>query len=187
MTHLADGRIADAVEGALDADGLAHLTACAACTRRVDAARAMLEAVRGVPAADPSPMFWQHFGARVDAAINRPAPARTWLIPWRAGWLAAAAVILLSAIGFHQFAPAPGAGDPPVAPRLATSSDAAADDDEAWEVMRSLAGDLDYDDMVAAGMEPRPGSVDGAATELSSEEQAELVRLIQDELKRTGA
>ncbi len=67
-------------------------------------------------------------------------------------------------------------------------SDAAdIDTDEAWALVRTFAAEVHYDDAHAAGVVPVAGSIDRAATEMSDEERAELVRLIEDELKRTGA
>ena len=53
--------------------------------------------------------------------------------------------------------------------------------------MRSVAADLDYDAAMEAGIVPRPGAIERAAVELDDDERAELVRLIEAELKRTGA
>ena len=139
-------------------------------------------------------MFWEHFAAGVNAGIDaQPQPARSWLSPAALAWLGAAAVVLLSVIGYY--ATRPTFDTVPVAPAVALGetpalSDPAPDDveqDEAWAVMRSLALDLHYDDARDAGVLPRPGSLERAATELSEAERAELVRLIREELKRMGA
>jgi hypothetical protein len=160
---------------------------------------ALLHEVAAVDVPEPSPLFWDHFPARVNAAIDA-APARRW---WHARWLlvstATAAVVIVAILGVYVLRPS--MQDHHVA---VTSTDAAdgtantaldvaqtdASDierDEAWAVLRSLADELEYDEAREAGVAPRPGAVERAATELSSEERAELVRILEDELKRTGA
>jgi hypothetical protein len=59
--------------------------------------------------------------------------------------------------------------------------------DAAWAVVRTAAVDLDYDAALEAGISPSPGAAETAAMQLSVAERAELARLIQEEIKRTGA
>ena len=61
------------------------------------------------------------------------------------------------------------------------------DADEAWSLVRSVADDLDYDAVREAGVAPASGAVDRAATELSPSEQTALVKLLEEELKRTDS
>ena len=61
------------------------------------------------------------------------------------------------------------------------------ENDEAWAIVRSFADELHYDDARDAGVVPGPGSVERAAIELSPDERAELLRIIETELKRAGA
>ena len=61
------------------------------------------------------------------------------------------------------------------------------DADEAWSLVRSVADDLDYDAVREAGVAPASGAVDLAATELSPSEQTALVKLLEEELKRTDS
>ncbi|HJR59492.1 MAG TPA: hypothetical protein VJ813_08845 [Vicinamibacterales bacterium] len=194
MIHLTDVQLTDAAEGRLDPEASAHLADCAVCTKSVDEMRAVLDSVASVSVPEPSPLFWEHFGMGVNAGIvQAPEPVRSWLPPGALAWLGAAAVLLLSVIGYYATRPSFEAA--PAAPAAALGEppallDAAPDDveaDEAWALMRSLAVDLHYDDARDAGVLPGPGSVERAATELSEAERAELVRLIQDELKRMGA
>jgi hypothetical protein len=53
--------------------------------------------------------------------------------------------------------------------------------------MRIVAEEIDYEDARQIGVAPRAGSIERAAMELSDSERAELARLIERELKRTGA
>lgn len=197
MAHLTDEQAAAAALGEHDPAHAAHLAACGACAARVDGFRATLREVAGVDVPEPSPLFWTSFGARVAEAIDAPPPRRAW---WAAPGLAwagvAAAVILVVAVAFlsrgPQGAPPPVAvaggqpGVPVETPESSTDAPDAVEDDEAWELVRSVATDVHYEDVLEAGVAPRPGSVERAAVELAAEERAELVRLIQDELKRRG-
>ena len=193
MSHLTDAQITDAAEQQADPRTSTHLAGCAACTAKVAQLRAILDSIAGSEIPEPSPLFWEHFAAGVSDGIDaQPQPARSWLSPAALAWLGAAAVVLLSVIGYYAtrrtidtvpLAPAVALGETPLA-------DLSADDveqDEAWALMRSLAVDLHYDDARDAGVLPRAGSVERAATELSEAERAELVRLIREELKRMGA
>jgi hypothetical protein len=189
MRHLTAQQVVDAAEGDREQGISAHLLNCRDCTTRVDEMRAMLDMVASVPALEPSPLFWEHFGARVNAAIDAPASSGGWI------WTG----VILIAIGFFAtrtaivvrpdrvvgtVASTPQADGPT---DLSSPAEDRLEEDAAWAVMQSLAIELHYDDVAEAGVLPRAGSVERAATELPPDERAELVRLIQDELKRTGA
>jgi hypothetical protein len=70
---------------------------------------------------------------------------------------------------------------PLVAPEL---DDLDADPD--WAIVRAAADGLDVEDAQAEGLTAKPGTVDRIAMELTEAERAELLRLIQSEIK-TGA
>lgn len=192
MTHLTDEQLVDAADGA---PGLsAHLAHCRTCAEKVEALRRTLAVVRSDDAPEPSPLFWDGFAARVGSAIDAPvsqAPARLFAT-WR--WALIAAALLVVVVGLQFAASRRGApqevtavSQPAVATEAATAD---ADDrgaDEAWSIVESVAAGWHFDDASEAGLLPRPGSIEHAATELSPEERAELIRLIEDELKRTGA
>ena len=196
MAHLTDEQAAAAALGEHDPAHAAHLAACGACAARVDGFRATLREVAGVDVPEPSPLFWTSFGARVAEAIDAPPRRAWWAAPGLAWAGVAAAVILVVAVAFllrgPQGAPPPVAvaggqpGVPVETPESSTDAPDAVEDDEAWELVRSVATDVHYEDVLEAGVAPRPGSVERAAVELAAEERAELVRLIQDELKRRG-
>lgn len=188
MRHLDETQIVDAVDGRLDAAAAAHAEACETCGARVSEMREALRGLAAVGVPEPSPLFWDHFPARVSRAIDAtPAPQR-WFTPARLAWSGAAviAVVLLLLLP-------PAVSPPPQAPR----SDAVLngvepwpddlDADEAWALMRIVAGEIDYEDARQIGVAPRAGSIERAAMELSEGERAELARLIEQELKRTGA
>jgi hypothetical protein len=203
MNHLTDSQIVDAAEGHSGTALATHVAECAICAARVHDLRGVLEAVTRVAAPEPSPLFWNQFSARVNAALDETSePARAWLSTGTLAWLGAAAVVVMSVIGFYGTRTMSRTDAPPSAATLAETAGAldspgamsevgdvtnAIEDDDAWALMRSLAGDLHYDDARAAGVLPSPDSVESAATELPPAERAELVRLLQSEMKRMGA
>jgi hypothetical protein len=202
MQHLTDEQLVEAAEGDLRPSLADHLTECRGCAERVAETRGVLDAVSSVPVVEPSPLFWEHFAARVNAAIDAPEPSAPWLSARSVVWIGAAGIVLMM-VGIHATrtwfgapsvepaasltAPAAGPGETDNAGAATRAVDEPLDDDTAWAVVQRLAGDLDYDDAREAGILPQPASVDHAATELSREERAELMRLIRLELKRTGA
>jgi hypothetical protein len=194
MTHLTDEQLADAVDGTLLSAPAAHLAHCSACAGAVEALRLTLDAVRSDDAPEPSPLFWDGFAARVRSAIDAPVlPERAWGSPaWRWGLALAALIVVVLGLQFTMRPTPPQPAGTIVSqhetrPEAPALDDDDTDADEAWSIVASIAAELHVDDAREAGVAPRPGAIDRAATELSPQERAELVRLIEDELKRTGA
>lgn len=188
MTHLTDEQIVDAMDGSLLPAAAAHVSACAACASKVGEARNAFREAAGLDVPDPSPLFWQHFAERVNAAIDHPPVASGWGWPRVAGW-ATAVLLVIGVIAIFAMRSGEVPRQIPVVqtPAGDVVEPIPIDEDEAWAVVRTLATDLHYEDAHEAGVMPRAGAVDRAATELSEEERAELVRLLENELKRTGA
>ena len=204
MKHLTPTAFVDLLESAsaLSPDRRRHLETCADCRAQLETLRETRTAAFEDADAGPSPLFWDHFSARVAEAIrNEPVPSA--LAPWRRAplmtWATAASiVVLLIAITVWRttlHAPAPAAtiarqSPPPDAATAVSPTDAAADDvdaDEAWAVVRAAAIDLDWDEVHSAGISAHPGDVESVAMELSAEERLELARLLDENLKRNGA
>ncbi len=59
-------------------------------------------------------------------------------------------------------------------------------DDPSWNLMTDLAGDLNWDAAVEAGL-TAAGGVDRAVYDLNADERRELERLLKEELARSGA
>jgi len=203
MKHLSHTEFVDLLESvsALSSDRLRHVETCADCRAQLHTLREMRTAALDDADAGPSPLFWDHFSARVaDAIRNEPVPGA--LAPWRHSpiitWTTAASiVVLLVAITVWRttlHAPAPAAtiarqSPPPDAATAVSPTDAAddVDADEAWAVVRAAAIDLDWDEVHSAGISAHPGEVETVAMELSAEERLELARLLDENLKRNGA
>src|SRR5262245_42338601 len=115
MQHLSGDEFVDLVEGiGADADFL-HLESCDRCRGQLAdlrAARAMAAEKAVVDVPEPSPLFWDHFSARVrEAVASEPAPPDGW---WQRLWSwpgvlapvsAIAAVIVAAAVVFRSPAP----------------------------------------------------------------------------------
>lgn len=202
MNHLTADELIDAIEEKLTAARRAHLIECTRCSAEVSHLETVLQDVRqsgDVP--DPSPLFWDHFSARVRAAIDEePAPASAWrqLIATRSiRWTAiATAATLVIAIALWRSGMPSRILPPADAPTTATGTvrEAPVDQpfdeietDEAWALVRSMADELDADEIDAAGIGARPGSVERVANGLSDIERTELAELIQLEIKARGS
>ena len=196
-SHLDEAQIVEAADGQGDHDAITHLAGCRTCGDRVSELRSILQSVASVDVPEPSPLFWDHFPARVGRAIEA-APERGrgggWLSASRWIWGSAATaavvmVLLLLPLRRDTVVPA-GKIEPP---NVIVSSDSDAgvveslEGDEAWDMVRSVAEETDYDDVQDGGLSPRPGSLERAAMELNNDERAELARLIEQEMKRAGA
>lgn len=201
MKHLTDSELADLIAGTLADGRAAHAGSCTECRAHADALRAVL--IDDVP--EPSPLFWDHFAARVAGAVRDETPEAAagplpeWLNGPAITWaLVASVAILLTVAGVWRttlHAPPANRGAAnqaagSVAPLPGIYAPAVADDidaDEAWAVVRTAAEGLEWDDARAAGISPNPGAAEGLALELTAEERSELARLIAMEMKRRGA
>ncbi len=191
MSHLAPAEIVDAVDGALAPDRLAHARECAPCREEIDRAGAMLGRVRAVDAPEPSPLFWDHFSARVRDAIASERPRRRQGHWGPRVWapLGAAAALALG-IGLARTHVAPSY----VAPSEVESSHVAPSPvapphvewrvEDPWLVVSDLAGDMEWSEAEAAGFSLQPGAAEHALLQLSDDQQQELVRLLETEIDR---
>jgi hypothetical protein len=205
MTHLSHDELLDAAEGR---PGREHLEACASCRAEVEALAAVLREAASVVVPEPSPLFWEHFAARVRAGCSRNAPGSSAteapaspvgakhegggriLDGWRA-WrvLVPVLVLLLLVVAAGRFrAPVPARHDTSNRETVAAPVPTAvpveetAGDEESWQVFSALASEAD-----PAGFgfgAPAPGVADDAVLQMSDEEQGELIRLLKAELAR---
>ena len=161
---------------------------------------------------EPSPLFWEHFSARVSEAVRRRALGARAPTARRAvargskplrharlspGWrLAVAAVGVLAIVAAlavrldRPDSPASVASREPAtspAPSQWVSADETGTpaDEESWLVFSALA--TEADPAGSSFSSPAPGVADGAVLEMTDEERGELVRLLTAELARPRA
>lgn len=190
MTHLNETELIDLVDGTLPESRTAHAAACDHCRAQADALRRTIAMASGVAASTPSPLFWEHFAARVNERIDAErSPGRWFLLPRFALVGIGTLAVLLVAFSLVVTPRDPVPVNP--SPVAAVSGEDAtlpseADDleqDAEWAVVRAAADELDIDAARAQGLAMKPGSVDSLAMELSEAERAELIRLVQEEIK----
>jgi hypothetical protein len=198
ITHLSRAEFVDLIEASpsLPAKCLRHVETCARCREQAEILRAMHAVAATDQIPEPSPLFWDHFSARVSERMHReplPAPSARWTRGPFATWAAAAAiaVLLISTLAWRATLHAPA---PRVPEQVSVPADFAAaepvddlDSDEAWAVVRAATADLVWEEAHAAGITPRPGDVEAEALHLNAAERRELERLLDEDMKRNGA
>jgi hypothetical protein len=190
VTHLTPDEIIDAAEGTLDEARRAHRDGCDLCRRKVDDLLALQREIAAVGVPEPSPLFWDHFSARVRQAVAQEPDSRSrWAALW--GWpalvpLGAMAVVAAAlALTFAGGAPAPD--DRLVLDEVLRDVELAADanaPDDEFAVVADLVSPLDWEAAELAGLALQPGDVERAALTLTTEEQQELHRLLKAEVER---
>jgi hypothetical protein len=200
--HLSESELVDLVEGALESRRATHVESCAACREQAEALRAMLRDTASIEVPDPSPLFWEHFSARVREEIAaEPAAGRS---AW--GWLsvrglvpvaAAVAVVIAVFSGFYLVRAVrvgPMASLTVAGPADVTGAAADGgidglpdpDNDEVWDVLSAAASTVEFDEAHDVGMHVHPAAIEHAVQGLSAAERTELGRLLQSELKRSS-
>jgi hypothetical protein len=181
MTHLTSDELLDAMEGMLASDRQAHLAACEECRRQLDDLAGAMNDARQVSVPEPSPLFWNHFAARVNDAIDaEPAGAWPQWLRWQVLLpLGATAMIILALMMAVPKQDEPEFVDADAAEVV----DTLAVPDDNWVMVATLVGEIDLDTASAAGV-IEPGVAERAVLTLTSEEQQELTRLLKAELTR---
>jgi hypothetical protein len=182
--HLSAQEFVDALEGTLPDARQAHLTACDTCARQVaELTGVTRQAEHALDVPPPSPLFWEHFSARVRTATDAETIRReSW---WERAWRpviaasAAAAVILIVMLTTRTGVPAPPS-DPMSASASVPAPNEQVLDDASMDFMVQIAATVSNDDLQAA----RPGRAATAAAidELTPDQQAEFIRLIKAEI-----
>jgi hypothetical protein len=186
MTHLSAVEFVGAIDGRVTVARRTHLEACPACAERMAALRETMSRVReedDVP--EPSPLFWQHFPARVGAVVREVAPDPH---PWwrRPAFAVAGSFVLVLALVFGvREARRPSATNAPAAPAI-VDADMTNGDDPAWNLLTDIASSVAREDSEAPPFTVKPAAVDRAVSDLSGPEREELRRLLRDEMKRSG-
>jgi hypothetical protein len=180
MTHLTSDELIDAMDGVLAQERQAHASECGACRRQLDELAAVVKHTRDVDVPEPSPLFWQHLSANVNAAIDRQMDhaGPRWL-RWQILLPLGAVAMLVAALVFSlpdiRRAPAPPAGHVAIGDRQP--------EPDQWGTVAELVGEFDLDAAAETGV-LEPGLAEEAVLQLTAEERAELTRLLQAELSR---
>ncbi len=187
-----------------------HMAVCGQCRRAFEDARAALLLARDVEIPEPSPLFWDHFSARVRDAVASGEAAhdarRAGVVPggWRAVIVSACVVLVLVAIAFWRLGSGHGtaggtassARTAAVTPISEQAGRVAAEPlagpgestDATWRLMSDAASNADLDTTIrAGGFALQPGAAERAVLQMSPDEQREVVRLLRAEVERGEA
>ena len=179
-------------DGVLADSRQSHLDACPSCQAQIAELRALMEdAGQGADVPEPSPLFWDHFQARVLTAVQSEGqPGRQ---AWWAGLLDARTLVALSAsvvaivaivasVALYKSRPvAPGPGGVTDSGNVVESSAVSPLDNDEWEFVASMMGDLEGDDIHEV-LAPSRDAVDAAIETLTVAERDRFVKLLKGEL-----
>jgi hypothetical protein len=191
MHHLSESELVDLADGTRGEDTTPHVQQCEQCRRQLEDLRAALSAAVSVDVPEPSPLFWDHFSARVHDAVAAEggrAERHPW---WRFAqgapmWSGLAAILLVAIFVNARLTPpnAPAAPSEiaavtlPVPPALPSY-------DDALGLMGDLTASLDYDsasELAATDVTAHPGVVEESVSGMSDDEREELGRLLGEEM-----
>ena len=190
MRHLTPDQLVDLAEGVGTEPSMPHLRSCEVCRTKLAELRAMLSAAAEVDVPEPSPLFWDHFSARVHQAVaaeRTDAMSGFWRRPsWRSAplWFASLAVAVLAVLVLTR-------GSVSEAPHRRAPSEVVAEsqgdvpaiaDDASLSLVADLVTGLDWDAAVDAGLAADVGIADDVVTQLSDGERRELHQLLRIEL-----
>lgn len=190
--HLSSDEHVAAIEGRLDALRQTHLAECAACRDQVAEGQAVLAHVAAAGVPEPSPLFWDHFSARVRAATAGAIPAarqRGW--GWR-GWLALTSAAMAVVLTVFVVTRPPAVPAPGIVPQRAGQTSGAAPDltgpagegaAEPWAAVVQMASGLSPDDV--RGVAPVDGNALPTVEDLTPAERAAFVELLNSEMEKT--
>lgn len=179
--HLTPEQFVDALEHPLPAERQAHLATCRACADELQEMRALMGDVTlagEVP--EPSPLFWDHLSSRVRAAVDaEPVPVAWWRAYWRPMVTAVGALAVVTlAVVLRPAAPAPAIETVAEVAEASLSAEAEA----AFDMIGELAGSVEADAVMDAGLEPGSGAADAAIASLTPAERRELMNLLRAEM-----
>lgn len=189
MSHLSSDEIIDLVDGSASAAHTEHIEACEACRKQVDELRRVMAMAREDRVPEPSPLFWDHFSERVRRVVaDEPAPVSRWaaVFSWRVLVPATTLTLILVMIvgGLVTYQSRTKRVDLAVRDEAMADVVAVAQDDASWALLADLTATLDVDVVTDAGIVVGQGAAERAVAQVSSEEAAELQRLLKAELAR---
>jgi hypothetical protein len=196
MRHLTRDQLLDLVEAQNAEASGPHLRSCATCRQELKDLRNVIDRVADVAVPEPSPLFWDHFSARVGEAVGSEPPgterpirdSRRW---WGYGLPIATMVVVLLVAASVVTSRRATVAVPSVqrdAPIALEASDvfSAADQETTLGLVADLGRDLDWDDLHDGGVIVHDGLLERAVNGLSAGERAELGRLLKQELSGGG-
>ena len=190
-SHLSPDQFTDALDGPTAPPAVqAHLASCDACRAQVDSLAVLIQqAGEADGAIDPSPLFWDHFSARLrQATAAIPVQARWWerwaavtARPAMAMTAVLAGVLLVLATMFRS--PAPSDVFDAAVPRDAAAPEATTvaantDDDPVFDLMLNLASDLTPE--AIHEITPSAFAATGVVDRMTPDERAMFVRLVKE-------
>jgi hypothetical protein len=201
MKHFSPSEFVDFAEGTLAPARAAHADGCDECRAQGALIGDAMRATAAAQVPEPSPLFWEHFSARVREGIAAEPPHTPW--SWlghreslRVAAAIAMVVAVVSAAWLARDRRMPNTPVRVVQEQAAAAAVTVQDADvaasveaanaEVWAVLTAAASDMAIDEAGAAGMKPNSAAVDRAVQELTSAELTELGRLLQSELKRSS-
>ena len=113
MTHFTDVEFVDLVDGTLAPARARHLDACETCRASASAIRETLSRAANVEIPEPSPLFWDHFSARVQEGVRAESVTPSGWFGWAQSatvkWAMSGALLtlLLVAVVWRASAPRP--------------------------------------------------------------------------------
>jgi len=191
MKHLTPGEFIDAVEDTLAPARRAHLASCGVCSQQAAQLATVLRETREIEIPEPSPLFWDRLSERVQTAIvdagvpeGRLPRWLRWPVLVPLGGLALIILALFTAVPRESprsdSAAISNADGQSVSPNPAEAADAG------WAVISGLVQPLDVDVARAAGIGMFPGAAERAVLQMTGAEQKELLRLLREEIERSG-
>ena len=190
VKHLTAAELVDVLEGHADARLAAHVRECNVCSGELAAASVALNDAAQVDLPEPSPLFWDHFSARVSEAIAHEPQARASWMPafafTRFAFAAASLTLVVAAAAGMLLVQSARPSSEPHADAAAIALQHPLDlaDDTEWAIVAEVADGMEWDDVAEVGAQPRMDAVESVAATLSDEERAELARLIRHEIER---
>ncbi len=186
-THLSPQESVNALDGVLPQQRHSHLDSCASCQTHVDELRAMMMAVGEVAdVPEPSPLFWDHFQARVQTLVQaemvRPTSDPWWaMVVSVRGAMAAVATVVMAGVAVALY---PGDRVAPVEDAQgAVADDAMALETAEWAFVSGMMDTFEPDD-VRQVLTPAALAVDSAFASLTSGERDVFAKLLSAELAR---
>jgi hypothetical protein len=190
--HLSPAELIDLAESAQPTSANGHLASCERCRRLLADAQATMAAAAKVDVPEPSPLFWDHFSARVREAVAAEGAAgrHAWTDAWSwwrlsARWSGGAIAIVALAVAVSI-----GVGHRRTTPPTDTSAISDTGmlaDDPSFDLVADLTADADWDASAAdAGLTPHEGAAERAVAQLTDAERRELQRLLEQALRQSG-